>query len=314
MSLFETLSGLAVRHLPRERLLQLRRIYQGTRARLNPLMAAIHGHFGVSELRAHLEEKVGHDYEILMVHSSMNHMLPMFTGDAMGLLRMLEDFVGPERTLVMPAFYLGDPQINDVVESFRRSPVFDVRRTPSQMGVMTELFRRGKGVAQSLHPTHRIAARGPLAQEITAGHMSAGSTFGRGTPFDVMARHDTCIIGIGKPFEVLTQVHHVEDLLAEAFPVPGKLSQVPVTLRDSAKVEHAFELRWRKYDWPRNMWLLRELMAAEKLSEWRFHHVPLFMTRASDVTESLLQAAEMGKTLYQNQETRGQVCVSDGSA
>ena len=35
------------------------------------------------------------------------------------------------------------------------------------------------------------------------------------------------------------------------------------------------------------MWLLRELMAAEKLSEWRFHHVPLFMTRASDVTESL---------------------------
>lgn len=305
MSLFETLSGLAVRHLPRERLLELRRAYHGARARLNPLMAAIHGRFGVSELRAHLEEKVGHEYEVLMVHSSMNHMLPMFSGDAMGLLKMLEDFVGPDRTLVMPAFYLGDPEINDVVESFRQKPAFDVRRTPSQMGVVTELFRRGKGVCQSLHPTHRIAARGPLAHEITAGHLSAGSTFGRGTPFDVMAAHDTCIIGMGKPFEVLTQVHHVEDLLADEFPVPGVLTPVPVTVRDSAKAEHAFELRWRKYDWPRNMWLLREIMPAGTLAEWRFHHVPFFMTRASDVTDSLLRAAAIGKTLYQNQEKRG---------
>lgn len=299
MSLFETLSGLAVRHLPRERLLALRSRYHALRARAHPLLRLMYGHFDADSLRAHLEDKVGHDYEILMVHSSVNHMQPMFDGDPMQLLKMLMAFCGPERTLVMPAFYFGDPQLDDVVASYRREPVFDVRRTPSQMGLVTELFRRMKGVRQSLHPTHRVAALGPLADEITAGHLTAGSTFGRGTPFDVMAARDTCILGIGKPFEVLTQVHHVEDLLGDDFPVPGTLTPVPVTVRGADKTEHAFELLWRKYDWPRNMWTLREFLGPEVLREWHFHHVPLFATRARAVTDALLAAAKNGRTLYQ---------------
>lgn len=299
MSLFETLSGLAVRHLPRERLLALRSRYHGLRARAHPLMRLAYGHFDAEALRVHLEQTVGHDYEILMVHSSVNHMQPMYDGDAMQLLKMLMAFCGPDRTLVMPAFYFGDAQLDDVVASYRGTPLFDVRRTPSQMGLVTELFRRSRGVLQSLHPTHRVAALGPLAAEITAGHLTAGSTFGRGTPFDVMAQHDTCILGIGKPFEVLTQVHHVEDLLGDDFPVPGTLATVPLTLRDADKTEHAFELRWRKYDWPRNMWTLREFMGPDVLREWQFHHVPLFCTRARPVTDALLAAAENGRTLYQ---------------
>ncbi len=298
MGLFETLSGLAVQHLPREQLLALRSRYHGLRARLAPVMRLVHGHFGVADLRAHLEERVGHDYEILMVHSSVNHMQPMYDGDAMQLLRMLIEFCGPDRTLTMPAFYFGDAELDDVVESYRRVSVFDVRRTPSQMGVLTELFRRSEAVRQSLHPTHRIAALGPLAEAITAGHLQAGSTFGRGTPFDVMAAHDTCILGIGKPFEVLTQVHHVEDMLGDEFPVPGTLTRVPITIRDRDKTEHAFELRWRKFDLPRNMWRLREFMGREALQEWEFHHVPMFQTRARPVTEALLAAARAGRTLY----------------
>jgi aminoglycoside N3'-acetyltransferase len=298
MSVLETLSGLAVRHLPRKQLLTLRERYLGMRRKLFPLMRLAYGTFDAAQLRQHLEERVGHDYEILMVHSSLNHMLPMYTGNAGQLLQMLVDFCGPDRTLAMPAFYFGDPELNDVVESYRRNPVFDLRRTPSQMGILTELFRRSPGVRQSLHPTHRVAARGPLADALTRGHESAGSIFGLGTPFDFMAKHETCVIGIGKPFEVLTQAHTVEDLLGEAFPVPHRMSSVTVTLRRAPDDEQPFELRWRKFDRERNMWKLRDIMDKSLLREWEFHHVPLFATRAREVTESLVSAARNGKTLY----------------
>ena len=39
-------------------------------------------------------------------------------------------------------------------------------------------------------------------------------------------------------------------------------------------------------------------MDHDKLQEWQFHHVPMFSTRAADVTASLLDAAKRGVTLY----------------
>lgn len=298
--LFEAASGFAVRHLPRRQLLTLRENYHRARKRLYPLLRRLYGTFDSADLRRHLEDRVGHDYQVLMVHTSMNHMLPMYTGSALELMQMLVDFCGPARTLAMPAFHLGDPQLGDVVESYRQHPLFDVRRTPSQMGIVTELFRRSKGTCQSLHPTHRVAAVGPLAAELTRGHESAGTAFGRGTPFEFMARHDTCVLGIGKPFEVLSQVHHVEDLLGEAFPVPCRIESVPVVLRDAQKLEHPYELRWRRFEWDRNMWKLRDIMEAGALREWEFHHVPLFAARAGVVTDALVKAARGGVTLYVN--------------
>jgi len=58
-------------------------------------------------------------------------------------------------------------------------------------------------------------------------------------------------------------------------------------------------LRRRGFTWKRNIWKLRELMGRDELREWRFHNVPLFATRAHDVTEALLDAAKRGATLYE---------------
>ncbi len=300
MDLFEALSGFAVRHLPRKHLLALRETYHGLRVKLHPLLKIVYGTFDAEDLRRHLEEKIDPNFEILMVHSSINHMSPMYTGNPLEMMLMLKDFCGPDRTLVMPAFYFGDANIDDVVESYRQNPIFDMRRTPSQMGMVTELFRRTKGACHSMHPTHRVTALGPLADTITKGHFNAGSTFGKNTPFDVMAQHNTRIIGIGKPFEVLTQVHHAEDLLGDAFPVPGKVTDVAVTVRDRSKQTHSMTLHWRKFDWPRNMWKLREYMSPDQLEEWDFHHVPVFSTQANLVTDALLKAGKNNKTLYEN--------------
>src|SRR5581483_11931938 len=176
MGLIESASSLAIRYLSRERLLAVRASYYAGRAKLYPLMRAVYGTFDASDLREHLAERLG-SFEILMVHSSVNHMEPTYTGSPLDLVKMLIDFCGPQRTLVMPAFYFGDSSIGGAGETFRANPRFDVRRT--------------QGVTYSRHPVYRVCALGPLAKALTQGHESAGSACGRGTPFDFMAHHDT---------------------------------------------------------------------------------------------------------------------------
>jgi aminoglycoside 3-N-acetyltransferase len=298
MDLKETLSGWALKRLDPERFQALRGRYRSARAAVAPLLQRVHGRFDCEDLRQHLEDRVGRDFEVLMVHSSINGMQPMFTQGPVELLKMLMDFCGPERTLAMPAFYFGDPKLGGAAATFRARPRFDLRRTPSQMGLLTELFRRSRGVIQSRHPVYRIAALGPLADELTRGHEHAGSPAGAGPPVDAMTRHDTLLLGIGKRYEVLTQVHHAEDLLGDQFPVPARRGEPLAMMLVDGDEEIPFQLASSSLSWNRNMWKLRRLMPREQLAEWRFHGVPLFATRAADVSNALIAAAARGKTIY----------------
>ena len=299
MNALEFVSGLAKRHLTDDRVVQLRNGYIEAKRRLAPVLRLVHGTFDTAALRKHLEQRIGGDFEVLMVHSSVNHMKPMFTDGPLELVRMLMDFCGPTRTLAMPAFYFGEPGAGGAYATFVQNPRFDMRRTPSQMGLATELFRRTPGVRQSRHPVYRISALGPLAERLTRGHEFASSPAGRGSPFEVMTQLDTCIIGIGKPVQVLTQAHHTEELMGDEFPVPSRAGKpLPMTLIDKGE-EIAFELRARSVDGRFDIWKVRDIMTRDSLHEWQFHHVPMFATRAAEVTRQLVAAARRGVTLYE---------------
>jgi aminoglycoside 3-N-acetyltransferase len=299
MSLFDAATSLALRYLPRDQFAALREQYFSMRTKMRPVLRGVYGGFNSAALKEHLGQRVGRAFEILMVHSSINHMKPMYEDNPLQFVQMLIEFCGAERTLAMPAFYFGDPELGGMSATFEKNPRFDLRRTPSQMGLATEIFRRSKDVRQSRHPVYRVSALGPLAEVLTTGHETAEGDCGRGSPFDVMTAHDTLILGIGKPFEVLTHIHHVEDLMGKDFPVPMSVgNHLPMTLIDGNE-EIPFILRRRGFKWKRNMWRLREIIERDKLLEWRFHNVHLFATRARDVTQALKNAAKRGVTLYE---------------
>ena len=245
MSLVEFASGLAKRFLTDDGVDSVRALYLRSRRVVSPVLRLVNGTFDSDTLRAHLELRIGHNFEVLMVHSSVNGMKPMYTGTPLELVRMLVDYCGPDRTLAMPAFYFGEPGLGGARNTFVATPRFDLQRTPSQMGLATELFRRMRGVRQSRNPVYRIAALGPLADDLTSGHESASSAAGRGSPFEFMARRETCILGVGKSIQVLTQAHHTEEFLGDAFPVQSRAEPpLPMTLVDRGQ-EVPFELRGR---------------------------------------------------------------------
>ncbi len=301
MDILHTLSDIATRIFSEEKIATLRSTYFSIRRKLNPVLKLIYGTYNTEDLKEHLEKTIGSDFEILMVHGSVNHMLPMYTGSPLELVKMLIDFCGSEKTLVMPAFYFGDPKVGNIHKTFEANPVYNLKRTPSQMGLMTELFRRSKGVIQSRQPVYRVAAMGPLAEELIEGHENASGPAGFGSPFEFMAAHDTLVIGIGKSFHVMTQVHHVDEIMGDDFPVPKTPIEerkiINVTVVDG-KEEIPVVLQGLGLKWRFNISKLPSLLQEGDLKYWMFHHTPLFAARAKDVTESLIKAAKNGQTLY----------------
>ena len=198
----------------------------------------------------------------------------------------------------MPAFFFGGAS-NDPVAHYREQPRFDARRQVSEMGVLSEAFRRRPGVRRSLHPTHSICAVGPLAGELVEGHHLAPTTFGPGTPFAVMAARHTVILGIGTEyFRNLTQVRAVEDLLGDRFPLRVSPTTLPVQLEDVNGTVHRYELPIQDRALRRQPIRLGHLLGPDELAQWTFHGVPLFATTAAGVTEALIAAALRGETIY----------------
>jgi len=120
----------------------------------------------------------------------------------------LKELVGGEGTLLVPTFPFQGLQYHYV----QRQRVFDVKRTPSMVGLFTEVFRRAEGVTRSLHPTHPIAAWGKHSNELVAEH-HLGTAFGEKSPVYKMQQYNGLVVGIGVvPKRCFTLYHVAEEL------------------------------------------------------------------------------------------------------
>ncbi len=276
---------------------RLKRQVAAGRQRLKGAYVLAYGKFNAKDLVQELRSTTGEDFEVLMVHSSFDSLLPMYQGTPQELVSELAAFCGARRTLAMPAFVLGG-RLYDKKKYFSSRP-FDCRRTPSEMGLLTEVFRRTAGVKRSLHPTHSICALGPLADTLTATHHLCDTRVGLGTPFDTMTHRRTAIVGLGvKYFRCLTQTHTPEDILGEAFPVPFERDSFPVIIVDSQGRKVPYNLTIPRTSYRLDNTLLRPMLPKNALREWTFHGASMFATEAAIVTQTLLQSAQRGVTLY----------------
>src|SRR5215831_12542887 len=105
----------------------------------------------------------------LMVHSSLSS-LGYVPGGVTAVIEALQRAIGPRGTLAMPAHSWERAGKGDFT--------FDVRKTPSCVGAISESFRKIPGVVRSLHPTHSVAALGPRAGFLTEGHENASTPCG----------------------------------------------------------------------------------------------------------------------------------------
>lgn len=129
--------------------------------------------------------------------------------------------LGSDGLIAMPSFPLDRPAI----EYLRQDAVFDLLKTPSRMGAISERFRTSEGAVRSLHPTHPVCARGPGAEEVVAGHELAPTPFGAGTPFARLIERGAHQVYFGSGVGAITMYHAYECLREPPYPIEVFLPQ-----------------------------------------------------------------------------------------
>ncbi len=152
-----------------------------------------------------------------------------FRGTAADCVAALLEVVEPEGHLLMTSMpYRGSS------EAYARSgTVFDVMRTPSAMGMITEVFRRRQDVHRSLSPLHPVLACGARAMWLTADHELLSRSCGAGSPFERFIEVGGKVLFLDASFSSLTFMHYVEDLHRDCFPFElYDAAKLPVRVRD----------------------------------------------------------------------------------
>lgn len=141
------------------------------------------------------------------------HRLGYDVNQTRQLLELLCERIGPEGTMVMPSF----PWKNE--EAFLPDGFeFDVRRTPSRMGLLSELFRTKEGTARSEHYWWPLCARGRHAQEILAGQRFVVHPFGPGSSPRRLLDFPTKMVGLGVTTNYNIITHVVDAALEPRYP------------------------------------------------------------------------------------------------
>jgi len=154
----------------------------------------------------------------VLVHSSLSSF-GYVEGGADSVIDALLTCLGPEGTLMMPSFNHGDFVVDGIV--------FDVHKTPSKSGKITDTFWRRDGVYRSLAATHPFAAAGKNAVAFLENHAET-SPMGVGSPIDLLRRAGGYVLLLGVNYTTNSFHHHVEELegapcipLSEPYPIKG---------------------------------------------------------------------------------------------
>lgn len=113
---------------------------------------------------------------------------------------ILESFLGVAGTVLFPAFNT----------KFADGVPFDIRTTPSRMGVLTEYARKYPGAVRSGHPMYSFIAIGKHADKFNVNNFSG---YGKDSPFAILHRIHGKIGVLGLPdSRGNTFYHHVEEM------------------------------------------------------------------------------------------------------
>jgi aminoglycoside 3-N-acetyltransferase len=102
-----------------------------------------------------------------------------------GMHAAFRDVLGPDGTLVVPAF----------TSSYRRGEVYDVAASRSFNGAFSEYVRRIPGAARSLDPLFSFAAEGAEAQMLL--QRPGPNCFGQGSGYEVLFAAGVKFVGLG---------------------------------------------------------------------------------------------------------------------
>lgn len=180
---------------------------------------------------------------VVMVHSSLKSFGHV-DGEAQTVIDALLSYLSPNGTLLMPAL--------SFMTVHSGNPVFNIRRTPSCVGIIPETFRKMKGVRRSMHPTHSVCGFGKQAEALLANHQKDHTPCGENSPFHLLHKVNGCILMLGCGLRPNTSMHAVEELVEPPYlfrePLAYTLIDAEGQQSHKAYIRHDFANTAQRYD------------------------------------------------------------------
>lgn len=151
--------------------------------------------------------------QILYVQASVDWM------EKAGLTakQTLSDLLGwisPSGTLVMPSY----PFKSTHREYLESTPAFDVRRTPSSIGLLPEMFRRTAGVLRSQDPDFCVSALGASAADVVGVAPATEDPFGSDSTYRRMLERPCTLVGLGVSLNTTSFIHAIDSRAQHGYP------------------------------------------------------------------------------------------------
>jgi len=221
-----------------------------------------------------------------------------FRGSIEQLIDLFIDAVGPRGNLLMVSL----PYRSSSLEYLSQGKTFDVRKTPSMMGMVSEMFRRRGDVLRSLHPSHPVLVRGPKASWFVGDHHLCSFPCGPGTPFGKLAEVSGKAVFFNVPFATYTMFHYLEHLVSPRLPFPlyadepFNVSVIDAEGRERIVTTYAFALetiRRRRFALFEDALRQRGLIA-----ERRIGNGSVLAVRVGDTIDCAREMADRGQLFY----------------
>jgi aminoglycoside 3-N-acetyltransferase len=140
------------------------------------------------------------------------------------------------------------------------APLFDEIETPSNVGILTNVFRTSHARRRSLHPTHSCAAVGRHTDYLLEGHHRDPTPCSANSPVGRMLDLDGRILFLDVTMDCCTLIHHVEEIEAiDSYLKPSSETET-YECRDRFGRSVTVDLR-RHLFLPRNYWQFQDVLA-----------------------------------------------------
>lgn len=134
----------------------------------------------------------------------------------------------------------------------RANPYFNVTKTKSCVGYLSELFRTEFSSHRSMHPTHSVSALGKEAKSLTEFHKADNTPCGAKSPFSLLPDYEGKILMLGCGLKPNTSMHAIEEVIEPPYLFGNKTNYTLVDEKretwEKLYVTHGFEGYAQRYD------------------------------------------------------------------
>jgi len=211
--------------------------------------------------------------DVILVHSSFKAFGGV-EGGPQTVIDALLTVIGTEGTLITPRFNF---------DFSTHGTTWDIRTTPSHMGIISEFVRKDPRSFSIFHPIYSFCIIGKNAKQL-AEHRYKGS-YSKDSIFHKLRTLDAKILQIDCVYKGTTMIHHVEEMLQVEYKYFKNFTGIVID-EDGKSFEDTFNIYVR--DWKRgfvtDVLPIGKILEEEKVTKTdQIGNAKIWLTKAEDV-------------------------------